>query len=249
MYGKLFASMFRGSLYGKWQAIVTFQQMIILADQDGTVDFTPEALSATTSIPLDIIQEGIALLEAPDPSSRSPGEEGRRIVLLNPDRPWGWQIVNYQHYRSIRTAEERRAYHREYWRKNRKTQPDSTETQQSQPIVEAEVEVEAINTLSGKPDAVCLQDEKNGKNYRAEALEVLQFLNETTGRKYRAVEATLKPIICRLKSGVTVQDCRTMIVRKWRDWHQDEKMEKYLRPATLFRASNFENYLAECVAK
>ena len=108
MYGKLFASMFRGSLYGKWQAIVTFQQMIILADQDGTVDFTPEALSATTSIPLDILKEGLTLLEAPDQSSRTPDEEGRRIVRIDPERPWGWHIVNYQKYRSIRTAEDRR---------------------------------------------------------------------------------------------------------------------------------------------
>lgn len=149
MYGKLFASMFRGSLYGKWQAIITFQQMIILADQDGIVDFTPESLSATTSIPLEIIKEGITLLESPDPFSRSPDEEGRRIVRLSDERAWGWKITNYMHYRSIRTAEERRAYHREYWHKNRKnkqTQPDSTITQQTQPIAEAEAEAEASTT-------------------------------------------------------------------------------------------------------
>ena len=104
-----------------------------------------------------------------------------------------------------------------------------------------------ITTLSDKSDVKASSEEKN--NHKAEALEVLEFLNETTGRKYRPVDATLKPIICRLKSGVTVQDCRTMIIRKWRDWHQDEKMEKYLRPATLFRAQNFEMYLAECISK
>jgi len=137
--------MFRGSLYGKWQAIVTFQQMIILADQDGTVDFTPDALAATTSIPLNILQEGIALLEAPDSSSRTPDEEGRRIVLIDPARPWGWHIVNYQKYRSIRTAEDRREYHRQYWHKRKGSgQPDSTDTQQNQPIVEAEVKAEAV---------------------------------------------------------------------------------------------------------
>ena len=58
MYGKLFSSMFSGSLYGHWQAIVTFQQMIILADKDGTIEMTPAALAAFTSIPLDIITAG-----------------------------------------------------------------------------------------------------------------------------------------------------------------------------------------------
>ena len=64
MYCKIFSSMFSGSLHGHWQAIVTFQQMIVLADKDGTIEITPSALSATTSIPLDIIETGIAVLEA-----------------------------------------------------------------------------------------------------------------------------------------------------------------------------------------
>lgn len=153
MYGKIFASMYDGSIYGKWKAIVTFQQMIALADKDGVVDMTAEALAARTSIPLDIISEGIETLEAPDQVSRTPDEEGRRIVRLDADRPWGWRITNYQKYREIRTAEERREYHRQYYHKKRKkTQQSSTistKTQPTQPIVEAEVEVEAKdqNTL------------------------------------------------------------------------------------------------------
>lgn len=119
MYGKIFSSMFSGSLHGHWQAIVTFQQMIVLADKDGTIEITPSALSATTSIPLDIIDAGIAVLEAPDAASRTPDEEGRRIIRINPDRPWGWHITNYAHYRMIRTAEERREYHKNYWHKRK----------------------------------------------------------------------------------------------------------------------------------
>lgn len=173
MYGKLFASMFRGSLYGKWQAIVTFQQMIILADQDGTVDFTPEALSATTSIPLKIIQEGIAHLEAADTTSRSPDEDGRRIVRLTAERPWGWYIVNYAHYRAIRTAEERRDYNRQYWHKRKlnKTQCDSTPlntTHQTQPIAEAEAEAEASTTRKISDEISITSSalkEKNGVPY------------------------------------------------------------------------------------
>lgn len=153
MYGKLFASMFTGSLHGHWQAIITFQQMIILADQDGTIEMTPSAISSTTSIPLDIIEAGITILEAPDPDSRTPGEEGRRITRINPNRSWGWHITNHAHYRSIRTAMERREYHKQYWHK-RKTQQNSTNsttTQPNQPIAEAEAEAEALKpTHMGK---------------------------------------------------------------------------------------------------
>ena len=122
MYGKIFASMYDGTLAtrGPWQALVTFQQMIVLAEADGTLDMTAEALSRRTTIPLDIITTGIAALERPDEQSRSDAEDGRRIVRLDPERPWGWRIVNHRHYRAIRTAEERREYMREYQRRKRK---------------------------------------------------------------------------------------------------------------------------------
>ena len=135
MYGKIFASMFKGSLYGQWEAIVTFTVMIVLADQEGEVDMTPEALAAATSIPLEIILRGIAALEQPDPKSRTPDEEGRRIVRVSDTRDWGWTITNYAHYRAIRSAEERREYMKLYQRKRRASgKPASTE--ESTPVSE-----------------------------------------------------------------------------------------------------------------
>ena len=133
MYGKIFASMFKGSLYGQWEAIVTFTVMIVLADQNGEVDMTPEALAAATSIPLEIIRKGIADLEQPDPQSRTPDEEGRRIVRVSESRAWGWTITNHAHYRAIRTAEERREYFKQYKRKTR-AKRDVTDGNASQPL-------------------------------------------------------------------------------------------------------------------
>jgi hypothetical protein len=107
--------MYDGSLRTKspWEALVTFQQMIVLANKHGELDMTADALSFRTGIPLEIIKTGIAALEQPDPDSRTPGEDGRRIVLLDPEgRNWGWRIVNYPIYRDMRNAEERREYMR-----------------------------------------------------------------------------------------------------------------------------------------
>lgn len=115
LYGKIFEQIYEGSLYGQWEALVTFQQLIVLAEYpDGVVDMTPAAIAARTSIPLDIIQRGIAILELPDAESRTPDESGRRIVRLAEGRTWGWRITNYPHYNAIRTAEERREYMRLY---------------------------------------------------------------------------------------------------------------------------------------
>jgi hypothetical protein len=139
LYGKLFAQMYDGTLAtkGPWESLVTFQQLIILADKNGVVDMTPEAISRRTTIPLKIIENGIKHLEKDDKDSRSPAEDGRRIVLLSDNRDWGWRIVNYGHYRKIRSEEERREYHRQYMRKRRSVNSDvkeSTDGEQSQPI-------------------------------------------------------------------------------------------------------------------
>jgi hypothetical protein len=83
VYGKVFDSIYDGTLYGNWEAIATFQQLIVLANADGIVDMTPQAIAARTSFPLDLIQRGIKFLEAPDPYSRTPGDEGRRIALID----------------------------------------------------------------------------------------------------------------------------------------------------------------------
>lgn len=99
--------MYEGTLYGHWEAIVTLQQMLVLCDSNGTIDMTPQAIAARTSIPLDILTKGIGILSGPDQYSRTPGEEGRRIILMDDHRPWGWQIVNYKKYRDLKSRADK----------------------------------------------------------------------------------------------------------------------------------------------
>ncbi len=82
---------------------------------------------------------------------------------------------------------------------------------------------------------------------KSQAMEILQFLNEKTGRAYRPVETNLKLIIARLKSNATVMDCRQVIAKKTREWKGNVLMAEYLRPATLFNATKFEQYMGELV--
>ncbi len=107
MYGKLFESMYTGTIKSDWKAMVTFQQFVILADENGIVDMMPSHLSDTTGLPLGLIKHGIAVLESPDPNSRTPDEEGRRIILMDEHRPWGWFIVNYKMYRDLSSRKQR----------------------------------------------------------------------------------------------------------------------------------------------
>ena len=100
--------MYDGTISVNWKALVTFQQMIVLCDSEGMIDITPPALSKRTSIPLEIIEDGIEYLSQPDPYSRSQEYEGRRIIPIDEHRPWGWQIVNHKYYRDLASNEDRR---------------------------------------------------------------------------------------------------------------------------------------------
>jgi uncharacterized phage protein (TIGR02220 family) len=75
------------------------------------------------------------------------------------------------------------------------------------------------------------------------ALELLEFLNLKAGRSYRPVEENLRFIRARLNT-VTPDDIRGVIARKTREWLNTD-MAKYLRPATLFNATKFEQYMGE----
>jgi len=132
MYGKLFESIYDGTLVEDWQALITFQQMIILCDSDGTLDMTPSAISRRTGIPINHIKYGIEILEKPDPESRTPNENGKRIKRIDEHRDWGWVIINHKKYRDLKTSADRREYMRRYMREKRKA--ELTKTNKSLPV-------------------------------------------------------------------------------------------------------------------
>ena len=74
-------------------------------------------------------------------------------------------------------------------------------------------------------------------------IEIIEYLNIKTGSKFKA---TTKPYIqairSRLKEGYTVDDFKTVIDKKCREW-KCTKLEKYLTPKTLFAPSHFDTYL------
>ena len=88
---------------------------------------------------------------------------------------------------------------------------------------------------------------KNHSTYHSASKEILQFLNEKTGRNYQPVDANLNFIKARLKEGATERQIRQVIAKKCREWDGDEKMMLYLRPATLFNKTKFAQYVGELI--
>ncbi len=77
------------------------------------------------------------------------------------------------------------------------------------------------------------------------AREVLNYLNRKAGRNFRATDVNLTLIRARLKDGITAEQLKAIVSRKVREWGSDEKMAKYLRPATLFNREKAEQYVGE----
>lgn len=83
------------------------------------------------------------------------------------------------------------------------------------------------------------------KNYSIKDITtVIDHLNAVLGTNYKSTtRATQQHIKARLSEGFTVEDLKAVIDKKAAEW-KGTKMEKYLRPETLF-GSKFESYLNE----
>jgi len=91
--------MFDGSLRGKSDPQLVMAYFIACCDECGVCDHHFKAISDATGLSIERVVAAIEYLESPDPESRSPDEEGRRIANLDAHREWGWRLVNHWKYR------------------------------------------------------------------------------------------------------------------------------------------------------
>lgn len=76
---------------------------------------------------------------------------------------------------------------------------------------------------------------------------IISYLNQQAGTTYRyTTNKTQQLIKARYKEGFVEEDFKTVINKKVMTWLRDDKMNKYLRPETLF-GTKFESYLNEKV--
>src|SRR5699024_4569476 len=100
------------------------------------------------------------------------------------------------------------------------------------PETTTETTTENKNTTSGNPT-------------RTPYKEIIDYLNEKTGRKYKHTAKLNRRVIkARMNEGYTIEDYKTVIDKKNAKWIKDKKMEEFLRPKTLF-GNKFDRYLNE----
>lgn len=157
----------------------------------------------------------------------------------------GW--VNNRAMKEMAKADHQRTVNREVGKRGGR--PKQTESL-TQSETESVIETEPINNPNQTPDTRHQTKTKSkalSSDARLQAVEVLEFLNLKARRAYRPTDVNLGLIAGRLKDGATVGDCKQVIAKKVREWGTDEKMEPYLRPATLFNQTKFDQYVGELV--
>ena len=120
-YAKLSASIITSSVWCEDDK--TFRAWIALlamADAQGHVDGSVPGLARILACSVEEARNCLDKLMAPDPYSRTPDHDGRRVL----EEPGGWFVVNYQLYRGqCQTKDGSRA---EYFRNYRRGKKGGT---------------------------------------------------------------------------------------------------------------------------
>lgn len=120
MYGKIFETMYSGSMVGKgspmfavWGYVIANMKPERVAEGrafGAHVELNAKLLAFILGEKEEVVRGVIKRLCSPDPESRSKEEQGRRLIQLG---EFDYRVVNGEHYRKLRTAEERREYQRQ----------------------------------------------------------------------------------------------------------------------------------------
>ncbi len=108
MFVKLFAQILDSSIADNRKLRHFFTDLLLCADASGNVMMTDSAISRRIGASMEEVEWGLKELSSPDPRSKTPDHEGRRIERIE-DHGYGWKILNYELYRSLKDAEQMRA--------------------------------------------------------------------------------------------------------------------------------------------
>lgn len=111
IYGKIFGTMFEGSMVGAGSHVFAVMAYVISHMQPGPdkVEFVrlqPTILGAVIGEDEAEIEKAISYLCKPDPKTTTEGEGGRRLIQVE---QFVYRVVNGKHYRSIVDLEDKLA--------------------------------------------------------------------------------------------------------------------------------------------
>lgn len=124
-------------------------------------------------------------------------------------------------------------------------QKEENRTNPEQIPIESRLNPEQIPTI--EEDKNKRSKEDNIMSCKQDCIDILNYFNFISGRGFKPKENNLKLISARLKD-FSGEELKAMIDFKVKEWKNDTKMSEYLRPKTLFGATNCESYIEQSKA-
>ena len=224
-------------------------------DQDGLVNINPPAVAVTLGGTIEEVQAALDYLTDTDENSRSDAEDGRRLLRIKGPC---YKVVNHAHYAKLRSAEERRAYKREWARENRRKKAGldtastpvdtaSTESGQAGTVstnkhVDKHEHVQA--DLVGVPAKPAPPTEPTG----ADAVWArLNELRKSLNPKLRSpkMSKSLRSSVERRIEESSVEDALDVLEHLAAECRRNPRQQKHFQGSTIFRPQNYARTLGQ----
>jgi hypothetical protein len=142
-FTKLFSSITESTVWCEPDRVrIVWITMLAMADSRGRVWASIPGLANRARVPVDDAKAAIERFLAPDEYSRTPDNDGRRVVPID----GGWRLLNHEKYRAIRDEEAINESKRKYINTRRALERESNSVDtvdRSRHNAEAEADTEA----------------------------------------------------------------------------------------------------------
>lgn len=240
---KLYGSILGSSVWSEsLPTRIVWITMLALADERGKVEASVSGLARIANVTRGQCENALERLTAPDPDSKSPEFEGRRIEKVS----GGWMILNYLAYRDLRSpkqvaAAERKAKWREHKRDQNGTERDTAGqdglSQSRTPEVDVEVKVEVETTTTKNNCSVDVLAKST-----VDERTVLEHYLASHPRR-RVGPKDRKAVASALTSGYSPRELCDAIDGNARDsWHREKK--KHGLPYVLRDTGTIDDFRA-----
>ena len=142
MYNKIFTKILDSSVWMESDATrIVWITFLAAMDEEGFVQFaSTKNVAHRACVSIEDAQQAVARLEAPDPDSGDPDNDGRRVEKVDS----GWVVLNSEKYRSVATREHQKALNRERVRRHRaKGECNAPVMEANESVTPSEAEAEA----------------------------------------------------------------------------------------------------------
>lgn len=115
-YAKLASTIVTSSLWSESKETrLLFVTMLALKNKYGVVAASLPGLARIANLTIPETELALEVLSAPDPHSRTPDFEGRRIEKIEE----GWNVLNHEKYKDLCSEEQRAEYQHKYYERRK----------------------------------------------------------------------------------------------------------------------------------